>query len=445
MKPFIDNEMDRGMIFDSISEEMGRVAFQGSKEMGRVAFQGSKEMLLLKTEDASSIRRKEEILMAKEIRQSPYTIDILIVGSKNSTEQAQTQRDTWASHEAVRHFFLSTEDDHTTDPMCSENLNSIDKVARHSRVCRSRRYWERENALNPLTRYFKLQYAQTRWLAKKKNPIGWLCAQRRFATSFTSVAQMYAETHSFPDYFIIADDDTYVNIDKIVQMLIEEPSHDLEAKKKNKTITMTTIYPSSETPLVLAGCRVRSPESMVNLTFSFGGYGTFFSKGSLQRLVQPLHCNDTNALTTEFERGVCKKLLNKSNHEYPVSATIAEEGFYERGDSVNDVFYKYSRNIPHFCLHSDWFLGYLTNFYNISQHTVPGTGDWFGNWFDGRKMNVQESRLYSIESSEIYKHPSGQCLYSKDFSKDCDANATVCHRVSIDTFRSIHSEVRSRK
>ncbi len=388
----------------------------------------SNEILFLKKEDASSVLKKEEIL--SKIRTSPYSIDILIVGSKNNTEQSQVQRDTWASHEAVRHFFLSTEDD-DTNSRCGGEEWSNDELVKYMRPCRKKgSFWRRINGENKFTNYLKVNFARFKWLKRKKSASGWLCAQKRFATSFTSVVQIYAETQSLPDYFIVADDDTYINIENIVKMLIQEPAN-LERKGENQT---TAIYPSSESPLVLAGCRIRTPNHKLTWTVPFGGYGTFFSKGSLKRLIQPLYCNE-NSL--EFERDVCNKLLNKESNDYPVNATIAEEKFFEIGDSVNQVFYKYSRDIEHFCLHSDWFMGYLANFYNISRHTVRGTG----NYFEDRKMNVQESRLHSFENSEIYTIPEGQCSNSPEFGSDCGDNATVCHRMTIDAFRTIHSKI----
>ena len=71
------------------------------------------------------------------------------------------------------------------------------------------------------------------------------------------------------------------------------------------------------------------PVSLIQLLVPFGGYGTYFSKGSLKQWTKPLHCN-TNTKSNikkeeSFEEGTCNKLLNKANNPYPLNATIAEE------------------------------------------------------------------------------------------------------------------------
>mmetsp|Transcript_10663 Transcript_10663/g.17714 ORF Transcript_10663/g.17714 Transcript_10663/m.17714 type:complete len:148 (-) Transcript_10663:653-1096(-) len=56
---------------------------------------------------------------ASTTQKSPYSVDILIIGSKSKIQQAQIQLDTWASHPVVRHFIVSTEFD-DTNPKCKE-------------------------------------------------------------------------------------------------------------------------------------------------------------------------------------------------------------------------------------------------------------------------------------------------------------------------------------
>jgi hypothetical protein len=384
-----------------------------------------KEILLLNSTDASSIRLKEEVDAQK--RNSPYSIDILIVGSANKTDFAKVQRETWASHGAVRHFFLSTEYD-DTNPKCSEDYWSNEDIVQYTRPCRSGQFWKSVNARNILTKNVK--FGRFKWLKKKADPKGWICAQKRFVTSFTSLIQIYAETKSLPDYFILADDDTYVNMDHILKMMITDPK---KYEENGGNLEMIR-FPPSNTPVVTAGCRARASDHLLTWIFPFGGFGVFFSKGSLERLIQPLHCGDN---VDEFEQGTCAKLLHKEENASPMNITIAEERFFEVGDSLNKVFYKYARNIDHFCVHSDWFIGYISNFYNISRHTIGGT------YWDDKKMDVQENRLHTFEDSEIYDSNSrtrGQCAYGGEHGKECDEKATVCHHVNITTFREIHSK-----
>jgi len=281
-----------------------------------------------------------------------------------------------------------------------------------------------------LTQFWRTHYASINFLRKKANPLGWICAQRRFATSFTSVVQMYSETESLPDYLIIADDDTYINMEHIFQMLVHQPKQ-LEEKGFNQD---ESAFPTSETPVVWAGCKIRSPIHIINWTIPFGGYGQFFSKGALKRLIEPMHCNETQSDSGVHQNGSCQKLLHKEKNAYPMNATISEEDFFNIGDSLNQIFYKYSRGIEHFCLHSDWFFGYIVNFHNISRHTTPNTGEYW----DIKKVDTEEDRLHSLPGSEFYRKAFGQCEFGID--KECEGNSTACHYVNSTMMSMIHSQ-----
>ena len=416
------------------------------------------EILYIGKESVSSLLKKEKLLFDKQQKQKEeslrydpnHKIDILVVSSKNSMELVQVQRETWASHSAIRHFFVSTEDDET-QPKCRSQNNNINNnnetttllsdndLRRYCRKCRTHQFWVDMKGSNQLTKYLKNQYASIQWIQKKKNPQGWLCVQRRFVTSFTSLVQLYSETKSLPDYLIVADDDTYVNIHHIVKDMIMDP---LRRQRDDDVV----VFPSFDTPVVTAGCRVRHPHQDIKLTFPYGGFGTFISKGSLYELIQPLHCNQTTTTTTMEPK--CQKLLfhqNNNNGEntrlsYPLSATIGEGTYFKNGDSLNQIFFKYSRQVEYFCLHSDWFMGYMANFYNISQHT---TGS-LNNWFDNENENVQESRLYSFKDTEIYRRPTGQCRYSGESGGiNCNIKSTVCHRVTANEMKRLHSKLNS--
>jgi len=366
------------------------------------------KMLLLNLTQASTIKKIE----SENSHESPFSIDILIVGSQFKMEAAQAQLNSWASHTAVRHFFLATEFD-DVDPTCYKTMTDKDIKDHVGKKCRQRQstsYWKGMNADNDLTRYFTMHYARIQWLMKKKSPSGWLCAQRRFGVALTKVVDMYATTQSLPDYFIIADDDTYINLEHIVELMIRGPQRRAVGGDVDE---LTTEFPTQNTPVVWAGCRVRAIDHIIKWSIPYGGYGTFFSKGSLERLIQPLYCNGTNV---GFDQERCLGLEPKTNQ----NSTIGEKKYFESGDSVNQMMYKYIRKEETFCLHSDWFIGFLVNFYNISRHVVDN-----GMRFDN-PWTASEMRLHSFMNSEIYSKPSGNCI---DAGK-CKANATVCHYIN---------------
>ena len=171
-------------------------------------------------------------------------------------------------------------------------------------------------------------------------------------------------------------------------------------------------FPTPNTPVVWAGCRINLDRST---PFAYGGYGTYFSKGSLQRLMQPLHCDETAA---EFEQEKCVGLEPKTNN----NASIGEKEFFQSGDSINQMMYKYVRNVETFCLHSDWFIAYIVNFYNISRHVVTN-----GMELDKGRNSAPEVRLHALMGSEILQSAkTGSCLNDST----CPANATICHYVN---------------
>ena len=377
-------------------------------------------MVFLNETDAATMKEHNED-RSNDANRSPYSIDILIIGSRH-----------------IRNFFLSTEFDNV-DPKCmSEDAWSDEDIGEHVKQCKTGSFWKKLGSLNNYTNTIRSQFARVQWLQRKANPTGWVCAQRRFATSFTRLLEAYATPDQLPDYLILADDDTYVNIDTIVKTMIIEPKEH-QAKGLDQEQSW---FPTQDVPVVAAGCRVRLPDNMGTITFPFGGYGTFFSNGSLKRLIHPLNCDGINS--AEFEEGFCTKLLQKDKSTYPMNGLIGEQYFFKPGDSLNQVLYKYSKNVERFCLHSDWFMGYVANFYNISRHT-PSINQM--NWFDPKKGNVQENRLHQMKDnditvdSEIYRGPSGECKHGTQNA--CRVGSTVCHYMDSESMERVQRQVSS--
>lgn len=386
--------------------------------------------LLLDYNDPNKLREYE----AFHSRQSDYSVDILIIGSLQQTELPATQLKTWASHKSIRHFILATEED-SPEPNCLQEMNN--SLIEHVKFCKGRkheRYADLGGDDNLLIRYWTNAYARIEWLQKKKNPAGWLCAQPRFGYAFVKMLQLYQEHHNFPDYLVVADDDMYLDMDAFTEVYLIEPKEDQSATPENMLI------PPPNIPTVWAGCRVRPPIHQINFTFPFGGYGTFFSTAALKRMVTPLYCDSRNHQTSSnkdevahtaeavsFQKEACQRLK-------PNMTNIGEQKYYKPGMSVRDIVLAYLQQEERFCAHSDWFLAYFVNYYNISRHTIhekvfPGK-PWR---FDDFMENVPESRLHTIsyqelDDSEVYRQPGGNCAYNGQL--ECNASAFICHYVN---------------
>lgn len=375
--------------------------------------------------------------IASNHQSQKYSIDVLTVGTMYNMPLAQTQFETWGSHPIIRNYFLATEFD-DPDVHCHATLK-LDDVREISKTCKKKQFWSSKGLSSPLTDNFAVYFARIQWLEKKRNPAGWVCAQKRFISAFTKLMDLYINKNNtqeeiFPDYLVIVDDDTYINIEHIKNYLLSKPS--------------VKVPPPTE-PVIFSGCRVRWPNHQVKFTFPWGGFGTFLSKGSLQRWVQPINCkfSYSNSSSNEFERNICNKYLKKnSNHvnlTYPHSATIGEERYFKNGDSLNNVFSKFIRNEV-VCLHSDWFYGYFSNFLNLSVHVnynfknstkdPTSTAEWFDKY--NNESIVPENRLHTIMESDVYKKSEGLC------GEPCHNNSAICHNIYNNRMKSLYNESR---
>ena len=294
----------------------------------------TKELFLrLSATDSSTIKRIE----SDSKHESPFSIDILIVGSQYKTEVAHAQLNTWASHEGVRHIFIATESDDPDQTTCDETMTNDMVEDEVSMKCSQPAPSFPVFAMHPAYYYMK-----------KKNASSWVCEQKRFAMAFTKVVEIYADTQSLPGYLVVADEYTSINLDHISRLLMKRrpPNRVVEVIREDSEFSTRT-----NPPVVWAGCKSR--HHYTSSAYAFGGYGTYFNKKSLKRLIQPLHCDGTGS---EFEQDTCAGILEPEsniNNAWPIGE---ENELFESGDSINRMMYKYVRNVETVCLHSDWFI-----------------------------------------------------------------------------------------
>jgi hypothetical protein len=90
-----------------------------------------------------------------------------------------------------------------------------------------------------------------------------------------------------------------------------------------------------------------------------GGMGTFFNRVAIEGLTRPIFCNDQQLLQAQHNESsssmnaVCEGLIAKTS----INAELFQEG-----DSIFDIFYKYSA-VHKFCLHSDGAMANMINGY----------------------------------------------------------------------------------
>jgi hypothetical protein len=370
-----------------------------------------------------------------------YTIDVLIIGSISSISRAERQLKTWGSHTSRRHFWLATEFD-DPDPNCHTSMTMEDLKTITNR-CKTNDYWSNKSSLNALTKNWKNVFAREKWLKQKPNPTGWLCAQKRFANALSKLMKLYRDAKDeygidLPDYLVFGDDDTYINLEMVENQLLRTPQQVVRDKNLTLEDELAMVYPTQNTPVVWAGCRVRYPAHIVQDTSAFGGFGILFSRAAIERFIQPLYCNDGS---TGFEWEACEH-WTPAYHE----VSIGDAQFFEPGMSVSDLMGSYVRNVETFCLHSDWAVAYFVNYFNISRHVVP-TGHTHPYkqendkvyWYNDQMGDIKQARLHAWhDGSEHYQKALGNC---KNIGDKCNETSGVCHNVDEELFNSLHQKV----
>jgi len=235
--------------------------------------------------------------------------------------------ETWASHVSVRNFWGVTEEQ-DYDVNCGEQ--SQEALLAYRQGC-----WDPNKRTFVSSKFGNFtRYRSVGW--------GWYCAQRRPGHALGWLQNMYQNPANVPDILIIVDDDTSVDIEEVQRH-------------------MSTVRHSS---YVGNPCCNGMPVGGLSHTGA-GGAGTFFNRAAIEALSQPIFCDNRKK---EKINSICKNL--EANR-------VGEHDVFQQGDSVFDIFYKYSA-IRDFCMHSDWAIGYMINAYSGSSlqsiHQCEGLG-----------------------------------------------------------------------
>ena len=223
--------------------------------------------------------------------------------------QLTAQFETWASQDSVRNFWGVTEDQ-DYNPNCASKT-SVSKQQMYLSTC-----YPNGNA-------------------KEKKGWGWFCAQRRPGHALGWLQHMYQDPANIPDMLMIVDDDTAV---------------DIELANRQMTMVQDSQI-NSHSPFVGNTCVVG--------TSMHGGSGTFFNRAAIEGMTRPIFCDYRQQENMNF---VCNKLqaLSFGSH------------LFNQGDSVFDIFYKYSAT-RHFCQASDWVNAHMINTYSENGLSQFGT------------------------------------------------------------------------
>ena len=413
---------------------------------------------------------------------SPVIIDVVSIGSVTQADLQQAQYETFGKN--VRHFYAATEVD-DVEQDCYKQL-TWDHVQAIVQRCRSKHPY-------PVLRRLRYMFATLDFAPLLRNPSGWICAQKRPLNALRNFAHKYynrnSETASkqdrlqlqssadfsaslnlnislLPDYLILGDDDTWINIDALKS-------------------TLPQLYPSNQ-PRAVAGCLIRSvPDKNHFITLPFGGFGLVLTRSTLVHLLRPFDCSASDTTYPDpresrspfskhddFEALVCWRLQKN---------LIGEREVYRQGMSLLDMMYQYSVAAPYlqvkqwgnrsFCLHSDWVWGYLVNYYHMARHSSHGNSPKLPSVYKTNVSKVLHDRLEGYNHSQylplmrplrgVAARHLGQCRNSNDYNyilerssnvsfrsvgenksspgdAYCDQHAHFCHRLSSSHMRQLH-------
>jgi len=389
-------------------------------------------------------------------------IDIITVGSMAETELLQAQKETFGSHPSVRNFVVFDESD-DSEANCHTNLTIKDRdFVAH--FCHTK---------PPTYGHIELYHSRNRFASKnflQTKGLGWLCAQKRPAESLAKYLGQYQTNQyngtatattkiSLPDYLVLIDADTYLNLDN---MLGQISTNEKDENNNYHSGFLTTEYPSSDT-LVVAGCRIRERIQEHNFTFPWGGFGTFYTKRSLERYVRPIYCpnsetttnNDSllDSVTGESLKLIVHRELTDSEHTRLVCSKLQEDNMNEKflfrnGMSVSDLMYAYVTHWNYvgasdrttgwsvknggFCLHADWVIGYFVNHYYLSNRYIES--EMFKDNPETRLLGYNGSEHYAGKQYPETIKMRREC--NNDYDENCDpSTAHICHHVKASKMR----------
>eukprot|EP00804_Cyclotella_cryptica_P013053 CCRYP_002359-RA/>CCRYP_002359-RA protein AED:0.09 eAED:0.14 QI:151/0.85/0.75/1/0.85/0.75/8/502/1448 len=253
-----------------------------------------------------------------------FAADIVSLGSVTRMDYLTSQIETWASHRAVRHFWGFSElQDY--DPECS----AMSDAARAAIVDTCKASMAVKDP--KIQSFFSEYYGLSEGHRERSNDAGWICAQRRVGRAFGWLHSQYAGGKAtIPEYLILVDDDTYVDLVDVMAYLEKE-----DQKAEGRAFAR-------------AGC-VFPRNEVIPFPLSYGGFGTILNKAAIRTLSEPIHCGED---VSEHQE-TCAQIK---------ADTVGEAAVFRDGMTIFELFYKYSA-LKDFCMHSDWLLGYVLEYY----------------------------------------------------------------------------------
>lgn len=357
-------------------------------------------------------------------KENDLVVDIIVIGSHTRLEYMDGQERTIGAHPAVRHFVRYTEVN-DTEQDCSTYLTRSD-IEKIVKKCK-RKQWNRKQHDLQYWNALRKHFFRMDQLDKKSDPVGWVCAQKRPIDALYHVLTSYdsSKADKFPDYLMLMDDDTWVNLPAVLQELAAN-------------------FAPTEAHAV-TGCMIRAPVPKLrrNLTFAWGGFSNIFTRPVLERFTTPIHCDNRPPIHNNH-KNMSSTITGKDDFNTQVCARLqqnqmGERDLFQNGMTVNDLMYKYTFDQPYlnvstwnsvgFCFHSDWIPSSFVNYYFLANSVRPN------DLLTDRTAPYRDSIRYRGEQSRECKNVGDQ---------SCHDDNHFCHNISPGHMARLHNSNRGK-
>ena len=329
-------------------------------------------------------------------------IDIISVGS-NTRPFQRVQIETFGRHPSVRNFFAISELN-DTDPTCYTNF-TMKELEILFEFCTklSKLPANQTHGKKRIVELAESSASRLQWYRDKVNPPGWWCAQKRPIEGFKVAMSKYKSGESVvPDYLVITDDDSWLNIERLVTQLQET-------------------YPPTRR-IAIAGCYMHHGR------MPFGGWGSIYPKVTIEDMLLPSYCTQEGKQYAESHN-----ITNKNDLICSVMDKVGmgESIIYGDSMSVADLIVKYVLD-PKFSLRSasTWDPNHDFGHCYHSDHI----------WAYFLTMTPVFTGGFQPYMDSVLGKKSGEC---RNQGTTCNANSTICHYVNDEIMEKIHREITS--
>ena len=152
----------------------------------------------------------------KQLSSTSPIVDVVSIGSISRLDYLTAQVETWASHRSTRHFWGFSEGQ-DFDQECSSSVSpsGLEKIVKGCKDIL--RTFEKQD--DRIGSFFSQFYGATEG-GIRSGDAGWICAQRRLGRTFGWLHSQYVEgVTTIPDYLVLVDDDTYMDMEEVLKLL----------------------------------------------------------------------------------------------------------------------------------------------------------------------------------------------------------------------------------